>query len=153
MALSIYRCRKPVIGAIQGSAVGIGITMTLPMTIRIAPKTAKIGFVFARRGLVMEANSSFFLPRLIGMSRALHVVSTGATYLAGDPLLNGLFSEVTDSPEQVLPRALEIAEDISKNCSNVSIMLMKEMMYRNPGSAEATHLLDSKIMWEMFGTP
>jgi enoyl-CoA hydratase/carnithine racemase len=153
MALSIYRCRKPVIGAIQGSAVGIGITMTLPMTIRIAPKTAKIGFVFARRGLVMEANSSFYLPRLIGMSRALHIVSTGATYLADDPLLNGLFSEVTDTPEQVLPRALEIAEDISKNCSNVSIMLMKEMMYRNPGSAEATHLLDSKIMWELFGTP
>ena len=152
MALSIYNCRKPVIGAIQGSAVGIGITMTLPMTIRIASKTAKIGFVFARRGLVMEACSSFFLPRLIGMSRALHIVSTGATYQADHKLLDGLFSEVLDTPEQVLPRALEIAEDISSNCSNVSLALMKDMMYRNPGTAEGTHLLDSKIMWELFGS-
>jgi enoyl-CoA hydratase/carnithine racemase len=153
MALSIYNCRKPVIGAIQGSAVGIGITMTLPMTIRIASKTAKIGFVFARRGLVMEACSSFFLPRLIGMSRALHLVSTGATYLADHKLLDGLFSEVLDTPEQVLPRALELADEISNNCSNVSLALMKDMMYGNPGTAEGTHLLDSKIMWELFGSP
>jgi enoyl-CoA hydratase/carnithine racemase len=152
MTLSIYRCRKPVIGAINGSAVGIGITMTLPMTIRIAPKQAKIGFVFARRGLVMEAMSSFFLPRLIGMSRALHLVSTGATYQADHKLLDGLFSEVLDSPEKVLPRAIEIAEEISQNCSTVSVALMKEMMYRNPGTAEGTHILDSKIMWELFGS-
>jgi len=152
MTYSIYRCRKPVIGAIQGSAVGIGITMTLPMTIRVVSKTAKIGFVFARRGLVMEAMSSFFLPRLIGMSRALHLVSTGATYQANDKLLDGLFSEVLDSPEEVLPKAIELAEEMAKNCSNVSLMLMKEMMYRNPGTAEGTHLLDSKIMWELFGT-
>lgn len=115
MTYSIYRCRKPVIGAIQGSAVGIGITMTLPMTIRVVSKTAKIGFVFARRGLVMEAMSSFFLPRLIGMSRALHLVSTGATYQANDKLLDGLFSEVLDSPEEVLPKAIELAEEMAKN--------------------------------------
>ncbi|KAF2400294.1 ClpP/crotonase [Trichodelitschia bisporula] len=152
MSYSIFRCRKPVIGAIQGSAVGIGITMTLPMTIRITSKTAKIGFVFARRGLVMEAMSSFFLPRLIGMSRALHLVSTGATYFANHKLLDGLFSEVLDTPEQVLPRAIELAEEIASNCSSVSVMLMKEMMYRNPGSAEGTHLLDSKIIWELYGS-
>ncbi|TLD36286.1 3-hydroxypropionyl-coenzyme A dehydratase [Venturia nashicola] len=152
MTHSIYRCRKPVIGAIQGSAVGIGITMTLPMTIRISCKTAKIGFVFARRGLVMEAMSSFFLPRLIGYAKALHVASTGAVYAPDDKLLEGLFSEVLDKPEQVLPRAIQIAEDIAANCSTVSLMLIKELIWRNPGSAESTHLLDSKIMWELYGS-
>lgn len=126
--------------------------MTLPMTIRISCKTAKIGFVFARRGLVMEAMSSFFLPRLIGYARALHVVSTGATYPPDHKLLDGLFSEVLDTPEQVLPRALELAEDMVNNCSNISLMLLKEMIWRNPGSAEGTHLLDSKIMWELYGS-
>ncbi|KAF1983784.1 ClpP/crotonase [Aulographum hederae CBS 113979] len=152
VALSIHNCRKPVIGAINGSAVGIGITMTLPMTIRISCVQAKIGFVFSRRALVMEACSSFFLPRLIGYARALHLVTTGSTYQADNKLLDGLFSEVLDKPEKVLPRALEIAEDVSKNCSNVSMALMKDMIWRNPGSAEGTHLLDSKIMWELFGT-
>jgi enoyl-CoA hydratase/carnithine racemase len=152
VALAIYNCRKPVIGAIQGSAVGIGITMTLPMTIRISSKTAKIGFVFARRGLIIEACSSFFLPRLIGYSRALHVATTGGVYYANDKLLDGLFSEVLDTPEHVLPRAVELAGEIAGNCSNVSITLIKDLIWRNPGTAEGTHLVDSKIMWELYGT-
>ncbi|KAK5730647.1 hypothetical protein LTR15_000584 [Elasticomyces elasticus] len=152
VALAIHRCRKPVIGALQGSAVGIGITMTLPMSIRVAYKNAKIGFVFARRGLIMEACSSFFLPRLIGMSKALHLTTTGSTYPASHPLLNTLFSETLDTPDAVLPRALEIADEIVQNTSTVSSYLMKELMYRDTGSAEGQHLLDSKVIYEMFGS-
>lgn len=150
VALAIARCRKPVIGALNGSAVGIGITMTLPMNIRLAPASAKIGFVFARRGLVMEAVSSFYLPRLIGYSRAMQVVTTGATYRASDPVWGGLFAEVLEKGEDVLPRALEMAEEVVKNTSMVSTYLMKEMMWRGRESPEATHLLDSRILYEMF---
>ncbi|OCK85537.1 ClpP/crotonase [Lepidopterella palustris CBS 459.81] len=152
ITLAIHSCRKPTIGALQGSAVGIGITMTLPMNIRIAYRGAKIGFVFARRGIIMEACSSFFLPRLIGTSRAMHLITTGATYKADDKLFGTLFSELCDRPEDVLPRALEIAEDVVKNTSIVSSYLMKELMYRDTGSPEGTHLLDSKILYDLFAS-
>jgi enoyl-CoA hydratase/carnithine racemase len=153
VSLSIFHCRKPTIGALQGSAVGIGITMTLPMNIRIAYKNAKIGFVFARRGLIMEACSSFFLPRLVGHSRAMQAITTGATYLASDKIWDGLFSEVVDRPEDVLPKALEVAEDVVRNTSSVSTYLMKELMWRDAGSPEAQHLLDSRVIYELFGSP
>ncbi|KAF2100897.1 ClpP/crotonase [Rhizodiscina lignyota] len=152
VSLAIYNCRKPVIGALQGSAVGVGITMTLPMSIRIAYKGAKIGFVFARRGLVMEACSSYFLPKLIGLSRAMHLITTGAVYTADSKLVDGLFSETLDTPDQVLPRALELADEIAKNTSVVSTQLMKEMMWRNPDSPEGAHLLDSRIIYHLFST-
>ncbi|KAH7086321.1 ClpP/crotonase-like domain-containing protein [Paraphoma chrysanthemicola] len=153
VSLAIHHCRKPTIGALQGSAVGVGITMTLPMNIRIVYKKAKIGFVFSRRGLIMEACSSFFLPRLIGHSRAMQAVTTGGTYLASDKVWDGLFSELIDTPEGVLPRALEVAEDVVRNTSTVSTHLMKELMYRDAGSAEGQHLLDSRIIYELFGSP
>lgn len=124
--------------------------MTLPMNIRLAPATAKIGFVFARRGLVMEAVSSFYLPRLIGYSRAMQVVTMGATYRANDPVWGGLFAEVLERGEDVLPRALEMAEEVVGNTSLVSTYLMKEMMWRGRSSPEATHLLDSRILYELF---
>lgn len=126
--------------------------MTLPMSIRIAYSDAKIGFVFARRGLVMEACSSFFLPKLVGLSRAMHLVTTGATYKASDKLMEGLFSETLDSPDKVLPRALELAQEITQNTSVVSTHLMKEMMWRNPDSPEGAHLLDSKVIYSLFST-
>ncbi|KAK6349418.1 hypothetical protein TWF696_005702 [Orbilia brochopaga] len=152
VSLAIHHCRKPVIGALQGSAVGVGITMALPMTIRIAYRAAKIGFVFARRGIVMEACSSFFLPRLIGTSKALHLVTTGATYRADDPLVKDLFTELADTPEEVLPRALGLAEEIVKNTSTMASYLMREMMYRDAGSAEGQHLLDSRLIYELFSS-
>ncbi|KAF1946814.1 ClpP/crotonase [Clathrospora elynae] len=153
VALAIHHCRKPTIAAIQGSAVGVGITMTLPMNIRICYKAAKIGFVFSRRGLVMEACSSFFLPRLIGHGRAMQAITTGSTYLASDKVWDGLFSELCERPEDVLPRALEVAEDVVRNTSSVSTYLMKELMYRDKGSPEAQHLLDSRVIYELFGSP
>jgi enoyl-CoA hydratase/carnithine racemase len=149
VALAIHRCTKPVIAAMNGSAVGVGVTMTLPMNIRVVSEQAKIGLVFARRGIVMEAASSYFLPRLIGMSKAMHLVTTGGVYPATHDLLKELFTEVVP-PQQVLPRALELADEIAKNTSAVSTHLMKDLMWRNPGSAEATHLLDSKILLELF---
>ncbi|KAF2770259.1 ClpP/crotonase [Teratosphaeria nubilosa] len=152
VTMAIMRCRKPTIAAMQGSAVGVGVTMTLPMNIRVVWEGAKIGFVFARRGLVMEAASSYFLPRLIGMSRALHLVTTGATYPANHPLLSTLFSETLKTPEDVLPRALEIADEIVQSCSTVSTFLCKEMMYRDTGSPEAQHLLDSRLIYELFSS-
>jgi enoyl-CoA hydratase/carnithine racemase len=150
VALAIHRCTKPVIAAMNGSAVGVGITMTLPMAIRIVSEKAKLGLVFARRGIVMEAASSYFLPRLIGLSRAMHLVTTGAVYPATDPLWRELFSEILPS-EKVLPRALELADEIAKNTSGVSTALMRDMMWRNPGTAERTHLLDSQVMAQLSG--
>ncbi|CZT52354.1 related to probable enoyl-CoA hydratase [Rhynchosporium secalis] len=149
VALAIHRCNKPVIAAINGSAVGVGITMTLPMSIRIVSSSAKIGFVFARCGIVMEACSSYFLPRLIGYSRATHLVTTGEVLPASHKLLEGLFSEILPQ-EQVLERALDIADDVARNCSNVSVMLMRDLMWRGPDSAEGAHLLDSKVLLGLF---
>lgn len=125
--------------------------MVLPCTIRLATANTKIGFVFSRRGIVMEAVSSFFLPRLIGFSRALHITATGETYAPDHHLLGPLFSEVLPSAEKTFERALALADDISKNTSSVAIGLMRDMMYRNPGSPEETHLLDSRLLFGMFG--
>lgn len=86
------------------------------------------------------------------MSKATHLCTTGATYPANHPLLNSLFSETLSTPEAVLPRALELADEIVRNCSGISTYLMKELMYRNPGSPEGTHLLDSRIIYELFSS-
>lgn len=85
------------------------------------------------------------------MSKAMHLTTTGAVYPANHKLFSDLFSETLPTPDAVLPRALEIADDVAKNTSTVSTTLMKEIMYRNPGSAESTHLLDSSILYELFG--
>ncbi|CAE7218348.1 hypothetical protein P3342_013243 [Pyrenophora teres f. teres] len=153
VALAIHHSLKPTIGALQGPAVGIGITLTLPMNVRIAHSSAKIGFVFARRGLVMEACSSYFLPRLIGHSRAMQAVTTGATYPASHKVWDGLFAETCERAEDVLPTALRVAEDVVRNTSVVSTYLMKELMFRDKGSAEGQHLLDSRVIYELFGSP
>lgn len=136
--------------AINGPAAGFGITLTLPATIRVACASAKVSFAFARRGLTMEACSAYFLPRLIGISRTLHLITTGATYPASDPILSQLFSEILPTPEKTLSRALEIAEDVAANTSTVSTALMHDMVYRGPGSAEEAHLLDSKVFLSML---
>lgn len=150
--LAIHRCSKPTIAAVQGAAVGIGITMCLPATIRVASANAKIGFVFSRRGIVQDACSSYFLPRLIGLSRALHITATGNVYRADHPLLHTLFSEILPTPERTIQRALEIAEELAKYSSSVSLKLMRDLMNHGPNSAEETHLLDSKLLHQLFGS-
>lgn len=127
--------------------------MCLPAAIRVAYSKAKIGFVFSRRGIIMEAVSSFFLPKLIGTSRALHLTTTGAVYPAEHPLFGTLFSETLPSPEATLQRALELANEVAANTSTISTKLMRDLMYRAPGTAEEAHLLDSRVIYGLFGGP
>lgn len=149
VTLAMYRCTKPIIAAINGHAVGVGITMTLPANIRVASEDAKVGFVFSRRGFNMEACSSFFLPRLVGTGRALHLTTTGSVYPATHRLFDGLFSEVVPAA-QVLPTALRIADEIAGNVSVVAAHVMKDMMYRGPASPEEAHLLESKLFFDLY---
>jgi enoyl-CoA hydratase/carnithine racemase len=149
VTLAMTRCTKPIVAAINGSAVGVGITMTLPANIRVVSKDAKVGFVFSQRGFNMEACSSFYLPRLVGTSRALHLTTTGAVYPATDPLLSSLFSEIVPAGE-VYSTALKIAEQIAGNVSSLAAHVMKELIYRGPSSPEEAHLLESKLFYDLF---
>ncbi|CAI7624249.1 unnamed protein product [Penicillium bialowiezense] len=150
LALAIHRCRKPTIAAMQGSAVGLGMTMTLPAAIRIGCQKAKYGFVFPRRGLTMESSSSFFLPRLIGYSNALYLLTTGGTFAPTSPHFGSLFQETYPDSDQVVSRALELASEIAQNVSPMASYLSRELMWRNPGTAEETHLVDSAVLYHMF---
>ena len=120
--------------------------MTLPAAIRIGYAKAKTGFVFSRRGIVMEAVSHWFLPRLIGLGKATHLTTTGAVYTADHPLMRDLFSELCDTPEATVKRALELAEEIAANTSTVSTKLMRDMMTYTPETPEGAHLLDSRVV-------
>jgi enoyl-CoA hydratase/carnithine racemase len=132
LGLRIFKSLKPVIGAINGPSVGIGTTMQLPMDIRIASDKARFGFVFARRGIVPECCSSYFLPRLVGISQALDWSMSGRVFEADEALAGRLVKEVV-SPEDLLPRAYEIAGDIAQNTSPLSVTLIRQMMWRMLG--------------------
>lgn len=148
IALSIFSCRKPVIAAINGHAVGAGITMTLPMDIRIVAEDAKIGFVFARRGVVPEACSSWFLPRIVGISKAAELVYTGRVFRAAEEAASGLFSYVVPR-EQVLSTAMKIAEEISENAAPVSVALSKALLWHGltEDDPQSVHLIDSRCFY------
>ena len=147
VALRIYDMAKPVIAAINGPAVGFGITMTLPMDIRIASTAARIGFVFARRGVVPEACSTWFLPRLVGMARAAEWVYTGRVFSAEEARAGGLVSQVIE-PDRLLPTARALALEIAENTSAVSVALARQLMWRLLGADHpmAAHRLDSRCM-------
>ncbi|RAH82599.1 enoyl-CoA hydratase/isomerase family protein [Aspergillus japonicus CBS 114.51] len=152
VALAIHRCRKTTIAAMQGSAVGVGMTMTLPATIRLAHQESKYGFVFARRGITMESCSAYFLPRLIGYSRAMYLVATGQVFAPTAPHFDGLFAETFPRREQVRARALALADEIARNVSPMAAVLNRALMWRGPRSAEEAHLLDSSILAHMFAS-
>jgi enoyl-CoA hydratase/carnithine racemase len=145
VTLAIYECLKPVIGAINGPAVGVGATMQLPMDIRIASTAAKFGFVFAKRGLVMEACSSWFLPRLVGMDQAARWAYSGKVFEAQEAYDGGLVSELL-APEDLLPRAQEIAREFAEETSSISVALMRQMMWRMQGADHPmqAHKVDSR---------
>lgn len=128
--LRLFRCTKPIIAAINGAAMGVGVTMTLPMDIRIASDNAKFGFVFARRGLVPEAGSAFFLPRIVGLPKALQWVYTARVIEANEALQAGLVSELV-APEHLMTRARAIAREIADNTSAVAIALTRPLMWRS----------------------
>ena len=129
LTLRIFASKKPVIAAINGPAVGVGVTMTLPMDIRLASENAKLGFVFARRGIVPEACSSWFLPRIVGISQAAEWVYTGRVFPAAEALRAGLLRSVHPADE-LLPAAQELAAEIAENTSPVSVALSRQMMWR-----------------------
>jgi len=143
--LAIFRCRKPVIAAMNGHAVGLGITMTLVMDIRVVAEDAKIGFVFARRGVHLEACSSWFLPRIVGISKAAELVYTGRVFRAEEEAAPGLFNYVVPS-DQVLPKALEIAKEIAENTSAISVALSKGLLWHGLGEKDpqSAHLIESR---------
>ena len=153
-ALRIYAMRKPVLAAINGSAVGIGITMTLPMDMRILSEDAKLGFVFARRGYVNEACSSWFLPRIVGLSKAVEWVTTGRIIGAEEALHSGLVSEVVPH-SRVYARALEVARDIRDNTAPVSVALCRQMMYQMAGARHpmTAHKIESSCFYYIGTAP
>ena len=150
ISLAVFKCRKPVIAAINGHAVGVGITMTLPMEIRIVSEDAKIGFVFARRGVVPEACSSWFLPRIVGMSKAAEWVYTGRVFRASEEANSGLFNHVVPQ-EKVLDKAMTIAREIAGNTSAISVALSKALLWHGQGEGDpqSVHLIDSRCFFWM----
>jgi enoyl-CoA hydratase/carnithine racemase len=145
VTLRIFECTKPVIAAINGPAVGVGVTMTLPMDIRLASDGAKFGFVFARRGIVPEACSSWFLPRLVGISQAAEWCYTGRVFPAGEALAGGLVRSL-HAPDELLSAARAIAAEIAENTSPVSVALTRQMLWRMLGAAHPmeAHRVDSR---------
>jgi enoyl-CoA hydratase/carnithine racemase len=147
VALRVYRSLKPVIAAINGPAVGVGITMTLPMDLRLASEDARIGFVFARRGIVPEAASSWFLPRLVGIQQAAEWVYTGRL-LSAQEALEGRLLRSVHAPDDLLPAARAIADEIAANTAAVSIALSRQLMWRMLGAGHPmiAHRVDSRAI-------
>lgn len=144
VTLAIFNCKKPVIGAINGAAVGIGATMTLAMDVRLASEKARIGFVFGKIGIVPEACSTWFLPRIVGISQALEWCYSGDILTAEEAKAGGLVKAVLP-PDQLLPEAIKLAKKFVDNRSPVAIALARQMLYRNsaqPHPVEA-HKVDS----------
>ena len=148
VTLRIFASLKPVIAAINGPAVGIGATMLLPMDIRIAADTARFGFVFARRGIVPEAASSWFLPRVVGIAQALEWCFSGRVFHAAEALSGGLVSRVVPAAD-LLAEATRIAREIADNAAPVSVALTRQMLWRMLGAASPmdAHRLDSRAIW------
>jgi enoyl-CoA hydratase/carnithine racemase len=145
VTLRIFRCLKPIIAAINGPAVGIGATMTLPMDIRLASDSARIGFVFARRGIVSEAASAWFLPRVVGVSQALEWCTTGRVFDANEARVAGLVRSL-HAPDDLLTAARALAREIADNTAPVSVALMRQMIWRGLGMSNPmeAHRIDSR---------
>ena len=154
VTLRIFRCLKPVIGAINGPAVGVGATMTLAMDIRLASDTARMGFVFTRRGLTPEACSSFFLPRVVGIAQALEWTLTGRVFPAQEALDGGLVSRVLPT-DDLLPAAHALAREIADNAAPVSVALTRQLMWRGLGLQHPmeAHRVDSRSFLSRTQSP
>jgi enoyl-CoA hydratase/carnithine racemase len=148
LTLRIFECTKPVIGAINGPAVGVGATMTLPMDVRLAADDARFGFVFVRRGIVPEAASSWFLPRVVGISQAMEWVATGRVFSAQEALAGRLVRSLHPADE-LLGAARALAEEIATNAAPVSVALARRMMWTMLGAEHPmiAHRADSRAMF------
>ncbi|HEY9156843.1 crotonase/enoyl-CoA hydratase family protein [Candidatus Binatus sp.] len=145
LTLRIFDCLKPVIAAVNGAAVGVGVTMQLAMDVRLASENARFGFVFARRGIVPEACSSWFLPKIVGISQALEWTFTGRVFAAEEALDGGLIKRIY-KPDQLIPAARALAREIADNTSQVSVALIRQMLWRMAGADHPmeAHKLDSR---------
>jgi enoyl-CoA hydratase/carnithine racemase len=154
VALRIAGSLKPVIGAVNGPAVGVGVTMTLPMDIRLASDSARFGFVFARRGILTEAASSWFLPRIVGIAQAMEWAATGRVFPAAEALDGRLVSRVL-APDELLPAAYALAREIAANTSAVSVAVIRRLMWSglSASSPWEAHAADSRLMAELGGSP
>lgn len=154
VTLRIFESVKPFIAAVNGAAVGVGATMTLPMDVRIASDAARFGFVFARRGIVPEAASSWFLPRVVGISQAMEWVATGRVFDAQEALAGRLVSRVVPAAD-LLATAHALAREIADNTSAVSVALARQMLWRMLGADHpmAAHQIDSKAIYSMGRSP
>jgi enoyl-CoA hydratase/carnithine racemase len=148
LTLRIFECRKPVIAAVNGPAVGIGVTMLLPMDARIAASDARFGFVFSQRGIVPEAASSYFLPRIVGISQALDWCYSGRVFSAEEALAGRLVSRVV-APQDLIATARALARSYIDATAPVSIALIRQMMWRMLGASHPmeAHRLDSRAMF------
>ena len=148
VSLRIFSSLKPVIAAVNGPAVGVGVTMQLPMDIRIASQDARFGFVFARRGIVCEACSSWFLPRIVGISKALEWNFSGRVFSAEEALAARLVNAV-HPPSDLIPAARAVAREIADNTAPVSVALIRQMMWRMLGADDPmeAHKVDSRAIF------
>ena len=146
----IFKLKKPIIAAINGPATGVGLTMTLPCDVRIASDKAKMGFVFAQRGIAPDACSSWFAPRIVGIQQALKWFLSGQVFSAAEALAGGLVSELHEQ-EAVLPRACEIARELTVNTSAVSAAIVRRLLWQMQGAfnPEDAFLLESKALFYM----
>jgi len=145
LTLRIFECLKPVIAAVNGPAVGVGVTMQLAMDVRLASENARFGFVFARRGIVPEACSSWFLPKIVGISQALEWTFTGRVFPAEEALQGGLVKRIY-KPDQLIPAARALAREIADNTSQVSVALIRQMLWKMAGADHPmeAHKIDSR---------
>ncbi len=148
--LAIFDCPKPIIAAFNGPAVGVGVTMTLPMDIRIASEEAKFGFVFARRGLVPEAASSWFLPRVVGINKALEWTFSGRVFSPEEAKEGGLIRSIHPA-DKLLDEANKIAQEIVENTSAVSVAMTRQMLWKLLGADHPmeAHKVDSRAIYEL----
>ena len=153
VALRIHRSLKPVIGAINGAAVGVGVTMQLPMDVRMASENAKFGFVFSRRGIVNEAASSWFLSRVVGISSALEWCFSGRVFSAAEAKERGLVRSV-HAPEALYPAAVALAKEFADQTAPVSVAMIRQMIWRMAGAEHPmeAHKLDSRAMKSRGGS-
>ena len=150
LTLRLFESTKPIIGAINGAAVGVGATMQLPMDIRLASTSARFGFVFARRGIVPEAASSWFLPRIVGLPQALEWTMTGRVFDADEALRGGLVRSL-HAPDDLMPAARALAREIADNTSAVSVAMTRAMLWRVPWADHpmAAHKIDSRAIYRL----
>ncbi|SFU48596.1 Enoyl-CoA hydratase/carnithine racemase [Methylobacterium sp. 174MFSha1.1] len=154
LALRLFESKKPVIAAVNGAAVGVGATMLLPMDIRLAATNARFAFPFTRRGLVPEACSSWFLPRAVGMQRAMEWVATGRMIPAEEALASGLVRSL-HAPDDLLPAARALAREIADAAAPVSVALARQMLWRMLGAEHPmeAHRIESRLLAERGRSP